>query len=309
MSTTTSRLGLAAIIASVCIPAAQVVAPLVLEWYTSNLQARTNKGIELDKHKEQVAKLVLDSYLDQEAEKQEATLAVLKVFFPEYMADTTMLKALSKTAVNAAVAEKVDEATATASKVQPSNRDIARDAENAGFVALKQGNIPSARTYFDKAKAAYPTYHNVDEIARTLKAANTGDKASEEAAIETIAAQYSWSDGGFSKQFLNSKKLRSYMSDGILREPKAGLTIRTEAQPQVPDKWRAHITSKDSLYTSDLTPYAVADAPWDMKNKEAFWVKYGGQWFRFYIERATDGAGKFESWSLSLKPVGRYGVN
>ena len=80
------------------------------------------------------------------------------------------------------------------------NPNSASENEMAGFQALLDGNLSQAGVYFGQAYAAFPTYHNVDEINRLIQANlddfNQADATKREDILhqmyKSILDSYSW---------------------------------------------------------------------------------------------------------------------
>lgn len=80
-------------------------------------------------------------------------------------------------------------------------RQSADTLETQGFESLSSGQLAQARIYFKMAYAAFPTYHNVDEIYHLVLTEGTVDKYPRSSAskkkilrnsIDTILSKYSW---------------------------------------------------------------------------------------------------------------------
>lgn len=88
-----------------------------------------------------------------------------------------------------------------------------RDQERAGFDAILKGDLEQARSLFESAYQAYPTYHNVDEIynrvltqnlIKTYNSASPSEKQSiQYEVMQKIVTSYSW---GMPKDLLNDMK-------------------------------------------------------------------------------------------------------
>jgi hypothetical protein len=100
------------------------------------------------------------------------------------------------------------------SQTSESSEDVAEN-ERAGFQAILDGNLSSARAYFGAAYKRSPQYHNVDEIYNTLltEAAiqkyNNSSVAAKQKILkgifQTIVDQYSW---GAPEDALNQMKTK-----------------------------------------------------------------------------------------------------
>ncbi len=201
MALPSPTVGLAAVIASFLIPLAQVIAPVVQEAWTTDMKLRVDQAIAVErlaleraisseKQREQVADILMDRYIDQDAEDQRKALAIIIGLFPHFAGD--LEEALSRYAANDAVKDAAERGIARASDVPNSVLDQARQAEQAGFEALLKNDLPLAREQFDKAFRAYPDFHNVDEIKRKLDTLTTDDATTMQRLKKSIVKENSW---------------------------------------------------------------------------------------------------------------------
>lgn len=193
--------GLAAVIASLLIPLAQVIAPVVQEAWTTDMRLDVEeklaaerlaleRAISAEKQREQVADILLNRYIDQDADGQRKALAIIVGLFPRFAAD--LEEALARYAVNDAVKEAAERSVARVAEVPPSALETARAAERAGFDALLSDDIAKAREEFNKAYAAYPQFHNVDEIRRKLDTLQAENPKAIEKAKMSIVKENAW---------------------------------------------------------------------------------------------------------------------
>lgn len=201
MTMPTPTVGLAALIASLLIPLAQVVAPVVQEAWTTDMRLEVEKAIaderlaleraiSSEKQREQVADILLNRYIDQDAEDQRKALAIIVGLFPRFASE--LEEALARYAANETVKDAAERVVARAAEVPLAAVDLARAAERAGFDALLNNDIPAARAQFNKAYTAYPQFHNVDEIRRKLDTVRHEDPAAIARVKSSIVNENAW---------------------------------------------------------------------------------------------------------------------
>jgi len=190
MSTSPPTIGMAAVIASILIPLAQVVAPVVQEIVTTDQKVEVERSIAHDKHKEQVADILLKSYIDQDAKDQKSALAIIGALFPEYA--EKLGETFGRYAKDTTVAKQAELVVAIAQHVPLSNLEQAREAERAGFEALADGDPAAAKGHFKTAYAVYPTFHNVHEIAAKLDTLDVANDSAVARTISSIRKENSW---------------------------------------------------------------------------------------------------------------------
>lgn len=163
--------------ASIFIPLAQVFAPAVQEYLTQDKRIETDSLVQANRlameressmqsHKEQLADIVLKYYVGKSADDQSRAIVIIKVLFPHQTEG--LQEALARWAVNDTIRAEADVAVAEASGVAEATLQSAQANEQSGFEALASGDIEQAKVHFSAAQAAYPTYHNVDEIKQKL---------------------------------------------------------------------------------------------------------------------------------------------
>ncbi|MBK7384842.1 MAG: hypothetical protein IPI81_16140 [Flavobacteriales bacterium] len=206
MATPTPTVGLAAVIASFLIPLAQVVAPAVQEIATTKQKTVVEQEIAYDKHKEQVADILLKRYIDQDANDQHGALAIIGALFPEFA--VKLEEAFGRYAKDSTVQRQAEMIVAQAASVATSDLKIAREAENSGFEALAQGDAVTAKQQFNMAYEAYPTFHNVDEIRRKLDTVTVNDPVAVQRTIESIRKENAWRMPAGIKQRLDQRMIR-----------------------------------------------------------------------------------------------------
>ena len=200
MPENTKRLGLAALIAAVLLPAAQVMTPVVGDIINKRNELAANATIESEKRRIEVTRLLFENYFGKPAEQQAATVDYLVALFPKELKDLQPL--LISRAADNAVVSKVDAAVATTTDVSVSEAESAAQLEREGFQAIIAGDLPSARKYFGTAYSLFPTYHQVDEIYRRvltedlISAFERGSAADRESlhqqVLRALRDDYSW---------------------------------------------------------------------------------------------------------------------
>lgn len=129
-------------------------------------KVEASRMIEQDKKGVEVTKLFFDGYQGKPAAEQTQTLDILVTLYPDHFIDVQKL--LFKQAANAQVKTRVKTAEVTAVNLSRSGgqtkADVAAAAERSGFQAIIRRDLRKARSDFEKAYKAFPTYHSVDEI-------------------------------------------------------------------------------------------------------------------------------------------------
>lgn len=196
-----ASVGMAAVIASILIPAAQVFAPVVQEYLTTDMKLDTEKevtrarlaleeSLATEKQREQVADILLNRYIDQDSTDQRAAVAIIVGLFPRFAKD--LEDAFARYASTERIKNEVEEQVAVLKNIERNDLEIARTEERAGFEALLIGDPITAKTHFNAAYAAYPTYHNVDEIRRKLDTLNVEDPTAVERTLQSIRMENAW---------------------------------------------------------------------------------------------------------------------
>jgi len=201
MNTPQPSVGLAAVIASIAIPFAQVVAPVFQEIWTVDAKLeveqgiadgklRVEKAVADDKHNEQVANILLRSFIDQDARDQQGAIAIIGAIFPGHA--LRLQEAFDRLAVNDTVRSSADKVIAQIEGIASTRVEAAREQERSGFEALASGDAERAKAHFAAAFKSYPTFHNVDEISRKLDTLDAGDSVAVRRTIDLIVKENSW---------------------------------------------------------------------------------------------------------------------
>lgn len=161
-----SKIGLAALIASIGIPLAQLMVGY-LQNYTTQLD---NAAQEKERRRLEVTKLFLDNYVDKKSDVQIATIQIMKALDPVFfIAIEDGLKETTKSdTVRASIRRATVEAATEISETNSNHKNqkvkrvlSAKQLQNEGIELLNKGDKKNAQKLFDKANKEYPIYQNM----------------------------------------------------------------------------------------------------------------------------------------------------
>ena len=165
--------GLAAIIASLAIPLAQ----LGVGYYQNRTTQQQNRIADEEKRRFEITKLFMDNYVGKNVNTQIATIQIMKGLDPTFfLAIESGLKEATKSdTVRASIRRATIEA-ATELNNDPTIRTksqkvqkvlSAKKFEDQGLVWVSKGNFDKAQESFQKSNKEYKTYENMDEFMKT----------------------------------------------------------------------------------------------------------------------------------------------
>ncbi len=185
--TSGSRYALAFLVASNVAVLLTIFVPEFSHWKDRNLQraisrseqaqqaaiARADQRLTALNRQVEVTRLLFDHFFGKSASEQRAVVGYLRYQFPTDLRRKS-LQAILVLEGRPAVQRQITQSVAS---VQPhpvgtSKLTVAVSQERAGFLALVAGDLPAARRAFLAAFAAFPTYHNVDEISHRVLTAD-----------------------------------------------------------------------------------------------------------------------------------------
>lgn len=134
---------------------------------------------------------LLPDLLAKEAPKNELTINLIRLALTDEEA-TKLFTGFSQSA-----SEELQSAGSTAITIinkEKNNLQIASDKEREGFQELINGNYGQAVVAFQAAESAYPSYHQVYELSRLLKARkeDLSDSSKRKAVLQQIVANYAY---------------------------------------------------------------------------------------------------------------------
>jgi hypothetical protein len=193
--------GGAALVASILIPLAQVLTPAAQEYLTQDKRIETDSLVQANRlaleresdsrrHKEELADIVLTHYIGKSPSDQSRAIVIITVLFPDQTLG--LQEALNRYAANDTIRAEAEAAVAKVVGVGESRLQTARSAEQMGFQALALGDIAQAHAHFNDAYAAYPTYHNVDEIKQKLDTFSDQGPKARAILLNGIVRENSW---------------------------------------------------------------------------------------------------------------------
>ena len=165
--------GLAAIIASLAIPLAQ----LGVGYYQNRTTQQQNRIADEEKRRFEITKLFMDNYVGKNVNTQIATIQIMKGLDPTFfLAIESGLKEATKSdTVRASIRRATIEA-ATELNNDPTIRTksqkvqkvlSAKKFEDQGLVWVSKGNFDKAQESFQKSNKEYKTYENMDEFMKS----------------------------------------------------------------------------------------------------------------------------------------------
>jgi hypothetical protein len=159
-----SKIGLAALIASIGIPLAQLMVGF-FEQHTTQLN---NVTLEKERRRLEITKLFLDNYVDKKSDVQIATIQIMKALDPAFfIAIEDGLKETTKSdTVRASIRRATVEAATEISETNSNHKNqkvkkvlSAKKLQNEGLDLLSKGDTKNAQKLFEKANKEYPIYY------------------------------------------------------------------------------------------------------------------------------------------------------
>jgi hypothetical protein len=161
-----SKIGLAALIASIGIPLAQLMVGY-LQNHTAQLE---NAILEKERRRLEITKLFLDNYVDKKSDVQIATIQIMKALDPAFF--IAIEDGLKETTHSDTVRASIRRATVeAATEISEDNSNYknqkvkkvlsAKKLEKEGFELLNKGDKKNAQKLFDKANQEYPIYQKL----------------------------------------------------------------------------------------------------------------------------------------------------
>lgn len=132
--------------------------------------AVANQTLQALNRQVEITRLLFDHFFGKSAAEQTAVVRYLTYQFPSDLREKSLQAILVLEARKPSVARQITRSVAAiqTKPVGQSKIDVAEAAERRGFRALIAGNLAAARSAFLAAHAAYPTYHNVDELSHVV---------------------------------------------------------------------------------------------------------------------------------------------
>ena len=215
--TSRSKWAIAFLVASNVAVLLTIFVPAVSSWRDRHLQETISRG-DQDQQKQiaaasqklqtlnrqvEVTRLLFEHFFGKPASEQRAVVNYLTFQFPNDLRKQSLQQILVVEA-KPSVVRQITKSVAAVQRnpVGLSKVDLAVAKERAGFRLVLDGNLAQAQRAFAAAYAAYPTYHNVDELSRKVLTERTiatyaRGTASERSAIlrdtiDVILTTYSW---------------------------------------------------------------------------------------------------------------------
>ena len=164
--------GLAAVIASLAIPLAQ----LGVGYYQNRTTQQENRIADEEKRRLEITKLFMDNYVGKNDETQIATIQIMKGLDPAFFISIeTGLKETTKSdTVRASIRRATVEAATELGNdptIRTKNKKVqkvlsAKEFEDQGLVWVSKGDFNKAQESFQKANKEYKTYDNMDEFMK-----------------------------------------------------------------------------------------------------------------------------------------------
>jgi hypothetical protein len=197
--TETTRIGIAALIASIGIPLAQ----LLVGFFSQQTTQLQNIALEKERRRLEVTKLFLDNYVGKKTDVQIATIQIMKsldpVFFisiEEGLKETTHSDTVKASIRRATVDAATEVSTESGSSIK--NKKIqkvlsAKKFEDKGNESFAKGDFKGAKIEWQKADREFPLYR------------------------EESSFKQSGFSSGFSQDFASDKKMRKAMQKDLNR--------------------------------------------------------------------------------------------
>jgi hypothetical protein len=164
--------GLAAIIASVAIPLAQ----LGVGYYQNRTTQQQNRIADEEKRRFEITKLFMDNYAGKNAETQIATIQIMKGLDPAFFItiESGLKEATKSDSVKASIRRATVEAATELGNdptIQTKNRKVqkvlsAKEFESQGLEWVSKGDFGKAQESFQKANKEYKTYSNMEDFMK-----------------------------------------------------------------------------------------------------------------------------------------------
>jgi hypothetical protein len=161
-----SKIGLAALIASIGIPLAQLMVGY-LQNHTTQLE---NAILEKERRRLEITKLFLDNYVDKKSDVQIATIQIMKALDPTFFIaiEDGLKETTHSDTVRASIRRATVEAATEISEDNSNHKNqkvkkvlSAKKFETEGFELLNKGDKRNAQKLFDKANQEYPIYQKL----------------------------------------------------------------------------------------------------------------------------------------------------
>jgi hypothetical protein len=164
--TESNKIGLAALIASIGIPLAQLAVG-----YLQNHTAQMESAIlEKERRRLEITKLFLDNYVDKKSDVQIATIQIMKALDPTFFIaiEDGLKETTHSDTVRASIRRATVEAATEISETNSNHKNqkvkkvlSAKKFENEGIELLNRGDKKNAQKLFDKANQEYPIYQKL----------------------------------------------------------------------------------------------------------------------------------------------------
>jgi hypothetical protein len=216
--TTGSKVAIGFLVVSNLAVLLTIFVPAISQWRDRHLQgviatsdrnqqkqiAEANQTLESLNRQVEVTRLLFDHFFGKPSSEQKAVISYLTYQFPRDLRKQSLQAILYVEAPNAAVRKQIDQSVAS---IQPhplgqTSVDAGVANERSGFQSLVNGDLAKARAAFLAAYAAYPHYHNVDEISHRVltqrlvttygRSTPRQQRAIEKQALGLILSAYSW---------------------------------------------------------------------------------------------------------------------
>ncbi len=161
-----NKIGLAALIASIGIPLAQLMVGY-LQNHTTQLE---NATLEKERRRLEITKLFLDNYVDKKSDVQIATIQIMKALDPTFFIaiEDGLKETTHSDTVRASIRRATVEAATEISEDNSNHKNqkvkkvlSAKQFETEGFELLSKGDKKNAQKLFDKANQEYPVYQKL----------------------------------------------------------------------------------------------------------------------------------------------------
>lgn len=174
--------------------------------------AKANQTLTSLNRQVEITRLLFDHFFGRPTQEQTAVVQYLRWQFPNDLRKKS-LQAILFEPKKPSLRRQIDQSVAAvqvrragrvlvAAPVGQSKINVAASKERRGFVSLIDGDPAAARAAFTAAYAAYPTFHNVDELSHRALSADkiskfrNAQKAQRDAILKDtiglILTRYSW---------------------------------------------------------------------------------------------------------------------
>jgi hypothetical protein len=170
--TETNKIGLAALIASIGIPLAQLLVGY-LQNYTTQLD---NAAQEKERRRLEITKLFLDNYIDKKSDVQIATIQIMKALDPVFFIaiEDGLKETTDSDTVKASIRKATVEAATQISEENSNHKNqkvkrvlSSKQLEEEGFNLLSKGDKKNAQKLFEQAHKEHPIYHDISPSTST----------------------------------------------------------------------------------------------------------------------------------------------